>query len=210
MTTSTRTEAVNQLVRFDKVQRTAHWMNALLFGVLMFTAIPLYFGSFFGIVFPRHVIQEIHLWSGLMLPAPVLVSMAGPWGRRMREDVRRFSYWTRSEIRWMKTLGRSPLDADKYNPGQKANALFVGAVIVVMWATGCILQWFRFFPVSWRTGATVTHDFFAFAIFAAVAGHVFMALTHREVLVSIFKGTVSEEWAEHHAREWLDEEQVSN
>jgi cytochrome b subunit of formate dehydrogenase len=51
----------------------------------------------------------------------------------------------------------------------------------------------------------VTHDFFA-----AVAGHVFMALTHREVLVSIFKGTVSEEWAVHHAKAWLDEEQASN
>jgi formate dehydrogenase subunit gamma len=185
-------------------------MNALLFATLIFTGFVLYFGSFFGVVFQRHVIQEIHLWSGLMLPLPILVSIAGPWGVRVRDDFGRFSRWTRSEIRWMKTLGRSALDADKYNPGQKANALFVGSAVVVMWATGYILQWFRFFPVSWRSGATVTHDVLAFALFAAIFGHILMALTHREPLVSMFKGTVSEEWAEQHAPAWFNEERGQN
>jgi len=54
-----------RVLRFDRVQRGAHWANALLFFSLMFTAIPLYFGSFFGVVFPRHLIEMIHLWSGL-------------------------------------------------------------------------------------------------------------------------------------------------
>ncbi|MGA7833871.1 MAG: cytochrome b/b6 domain-containing protein, partial [Acidimicrobiales bacterium] len=190
-----RRKSTVTLLRFDAVQRTAHWTNALLFGILMFTAIPLYFGSFFGIVFQRHVIEEIHLWTGLMLPVPLAASAVGPWGRRLREDFRRFRFWTRPEILWMKTLGRSKLDADKYNPGQKANALFVTGAIAIMFVTGYILQWFRFFPVSWRTGATITHDFFAFAIFAVVVGHVVMAVTHRDALVSMFRGTVSEEWA---------------
>ncbi len=194
------------LLRFDGVQRTAHWVNALFFSVLIFTAIPLYFGSFFGVVFARHVVEEIHLWAGLSLPVPVMVSMAGPWGRRMRSDVRRISCWTRNEIRWLKTFGRSTLEADKYNPGQKANAIFVGAAIVVLFATGYILQWFRFFPVSWRTGATFTHDVFGFAAFAVVVGHVFMALTHPGALRSMIKGTADEKWAARHAAAWLAEE----
>lgn len=209
MTTLASTRTVSTLLRFDKVQRTVHWLNALLFGVLIFTAIPLYFGSFFGIVFPRHVIQEIHLWSGLMLPLPILISMAGPWGQRMRDDLRRFSYWTRDEIRWVRTLAKSPLDADKFNPGQKANALFIGATVVIMWVTGYVLQWFRFFPVSWRTGATVTHDFFALLIAVAVVGHIVMALIHRDALMSSLKGTISDEWAEQHAKSWLNEERSS-
>lgn len=196
------------LVRFDRVQRAAHWANAALFGVLMFTAIPLYFGSFFGVVFPRHVIQEIHLWAGLALPVPVAVSLAGPWGRRMREDVRRASVWTRDEVRWLRTLGRAQVAADKFNPGQKANVIFTGAAIVVLFATGYILQWFRFFPVSWRTGATVTHDAFAFAVFAAVAGHVLAALSHPASLRSMLTGSVEERWAARHAPRWLEEEQV--
>lgn len=206
--TSTQTKGTPlRVLRFDAVQRTVHWLNALLFGVLMFTAIPLYFGSFFGIVFERHVIQLIHLFAGLTLPVPILISLLGPWGKRMRQDFHRFSYWTRAEIRWFRSLGRSTFDADKYNPGQKANALFIGASIVVMFATGYILQWFRFFPVSWRTGATVTHDLFAFAIFAVVAGHIFMALTHRDSLSSMVTGTVSGEWAEKNAKAWLEEEE---
>jgi formate dehydrogenase subunit gamma len=200
---------VARLLRFDVTQRSVHWINALLFGVLMFTGIPLYFGSFFGILFPRHVIQEIHLWCGLLLPLPIVVSLLGPWGRRMRADVRRLSLWTRSEIRWLRALGRTPLRADKFNPGQKANAIFVASVIVIMWGTGYVLQWFRFFPVTWREGATVTHDFFAFAIFVVVFGHIAMALSHWDSFVSMVKGTVSAEWAKRHAPEWFEEESAN-
>ncbi len=204
--TGTLTAPVTRLLRFDAVQRSVHWVNALLFGVLMFTGIPLYFGSFFGVIFPRHVIQEIHLWTGIFLPVPILISLLGPWGRRMRQDFHRFSYWSRAEFRWLVTMGRDRLDLDKFNPGQKANGLFVGAGIIIMWATGYVLQWFRFFPISWRQGATLTHDFFAFAFFAVVAGHIVMALSHPGAMGSMLKGTVSQEWAEKHAKEWLVEE----
>jgi formate dehydrogenase subunit gamma len=195
------------VLRFDRVQRDAHWANALLFFSLMFTAIPLYFGSFFGIVLPRHLIEMIHLWSGLALPLPIIISWIGPWGKAMRRDVRRINYWTREEIRWMRTLGRSRLEADKFNPGQKLNAIFVGASIFVMLVTGAMLQWFRFFPVPWRSGATFVHDLFAYAISFVVVGHIVMALTHRDTLRSIFNGRVSRSWAERHAARWLREEQ---
>jgi len=191
--------------RFDAVQRTTHWVMALLFGVVMFTAIPLYFGSFFGVVFPRHEIQLIHLWCGLALPVPIIVSVLGPWGRSMRRDVRRFSIWSREEIHWLRTMGQSRLRTDKFNPGQKANALFVGIAIVVMLVTGAMLQWFRFFSVSWRTGATMTHDAFALVIFIVVAGHILMALTHPEALKSMIRGTVSERWVARHAPGWDDD-----
>ena len=36
-------QAVSRVLRFDRVQRTAHWANALLFGILMLTALALYF-----------------------------------------------------------------------------------------------------------------------------------------------------------------------
>jgi formate dehydrogenase subunit gamma len=196
-----------RVLRFDRVQRGAHWANALLFFSLMFTAIPLYFGSLFGIVLPRHLIEMIHLWSGLALPLPIIVSLIGPWGKAMRRDVRRINYWTGEEIRWMRTLGRSRLEVDKFNPGQKLNAIFVGASILVMLVTGAMLQWFRFFSVPWRSGATFVHDLFAYAIFFVVVGHIVMALTHRDTLRSIFNGWVSRSWAERHAARWLGEEQ---
>jgi formate dehydrogenase subunit gamma len=209
MTTTYAPAKTLRLLRFDRVQRAAHWANATLFFILIFTAIPLYFGSFFGIVFPRHLIEQIHLWTGLSLALPVIISLVGPWGKAMRRDVRRINYWTRDEVRWIRTFGKSKLEADKFNPGQKLNAIFVGASILVMLVTGSMLQWFRFFPVSFRSGATFVHDIFAWAIFIVVFGHIVMALTHREALRSIFGGRVSESWAKRHAGMWLKEERQS-
>jgi len=205
MTITHAPEKTLRLLRFDRVQRAAHWANATLFFILMFTAIPLYFGSFFGIVLPRHLIEQIHLWTGLSLALPILVSLVGPWGTAMRQDVRRINFWTRDEIRWLRTFGTSRLEADKFNPGQKLNAIFIGASILVMLVTGSMLQWFRFFSVSLRSGATLVHDIFAWAIFIVVIGHIVMAVTHREALRSIFKGWVSESWAKRHSRRWLKE-----
>jgi formate dehydrogenase subunit gamma len=201
-------DKTQRVLRFDRVQRSAHWATALLFLSLMITAIPLYYGSLFGIVLPRHLIEMIHLWSGLALPLPIIISLIGPWGSAMRRDVRRINYWTREEIRWIRTRGASNLKADKFNPGQKLNAIFVGASILMMLVTGTMLQWFRFFPVSWRSGATVVHDVFAYAIFFVVIGHVVLALTHRDALQSMFKGWVSSRWAERHAARWLEEGDV--
>jgi cytochrome b subunit of formate dehydrogenase len=36
-----RRRAPARIVRFDSVQRAAHWASAVLFGILMLTALPL-------------------------------------------------------------------------------------------------------------------------------------------------------------------------
>jgi formate dehydrogenase subunit gamma len=200
-----------RILRFDRVQRAAHWANALLFGILMVTALPLYFGSLFGIVLPRHTVAEIHLWSGITLPLPLIVSLVGPWGVQMRRDVRRINRWTRDEIYWLRRLGAySRATLDKFNPGQKLNAIFTAGSILVLLASGSVMQWFRFFPVSWRTGATFIHDVFAFAVFVVVFGHVVFALTHRDSMRSMIKGWVTETWATRHANGWLQEQRVGD
>jgi formate dehydrogenase subunit gamma len=177
-----------------------------LFGILMLTALPLYFPSLSDVVGRRALVANIHVWSGVALPVPIVISLLGPWGAQMRRDVRRINVWTHDEVRWLRSLGHNaPRVVDKFNPGQKLNAIFVGASILVMLATGIILKWFRFFPVSWRTGATFVHDALAFAIFAVVIGHVLFAVTHREAMRSMIKGWVSEAWAARNAPGWLRE-----
>ncbi|MGD0392281.1 MAG: cytochrome b/b6 domain-containing protein [Acidimicrobiales bacterium] len=194
------------MLRFDLTQRCAHWANALLFGILMATALPLYFGSLAGVIGRRHLIAEIHLWAGIALPVPIVISLIGPWGARMRRDLRRFNLWTRDEIRWLRNLGTTRIVLDKFNPGQKLNAIFVGATIVVMLATGSVMQWFGHFPVSWRTGATFVHDVFALAVFVVVFGHIAFAITHPGSMRSMIKGWVTDAWAARHADGWLEEE----
>lgn len=203
-----RPRSTVRIVRFDTVQRAAHWANALLFGILMATALPLYFGSIAAAVGRRALLEDIHLWAGIALPVPLLVTILGPWGAQFRRDLRRINVWTKDELTWLKALGRNaPKVVDKFNPGQKLNAIFIGAAIVVMLATGAMLKWFRFFPVDWRTGATFVHDVFAFAIFFVVAGHVLFALAHPESFRSMIRGWVTQASAARHAPGWLAEEQ---
>jgi formate dehydrogenase subunit gamma len=201
-------QSVSRILRFDGVQRAAHWANALLFGILMLTALPLYFGSLSDVVGRRALVANIHVWSGVVLPVPIVISLLGPWGARMRRDLRRINVWTNDEVRWLRLLGgrNAPKVVDKFNPGQKLNAIFIGGSILVMLATGFILKWFRFFPVSWRTGATFVHDVLAFAIFAVVIGHILFAVAHRDAMRSMVKGWVSESWAARNAPGWLREE----
>jgi formate dehydrogenase subunit gamma len=202
--------SVARIVRFDSVQRAAHWANALLFGILMLTALPLYFPSLSDVVGRRALVADIHVWSGVVLPVPIVVSVLGPWGAQMRRDLRRINAWTKDEVKWLRLLGRdAPPVVDKFNPGQKLNAIFIGACIAIMLATGFILKWFRFFPVDWRTGATFVHDVLAFAIFAVVIGHIAFAVTHRESLRSMIRGWVSEAWAAKHAPGWLREDKAN-
>jgi formate dehydrogenase subunit gamma len=196
-----------RLLRFDRVQRAAHWANAVLFAVLILTALPLYFNSIEVIVGRHLLFAEIHVWAGVALPVPIGVSLLGPWGRRMRKDVQRFNRWTRLELRWLWSIGTfRALEKDKFNPAQKLNAVFIGGAIVVMLGTGVIMKWFGLFPVSWRSGATFVHELLAFVIVVVVIGHVLMALTHRDSLRSMVRGWVSVAWAERHAPRWAREE----
>lgn len=200
--------AALRLIRFDRTQRLAHWATAGLFIVLMATALPLYFPAVERVLGRHVLIVQIHLWAGIALPVPLLVALAGPWGRRMRRDLRRVNRWTDSELAWLRTLGREAAPGDKFNPGQKLNAVFVAASIVVMLGTGIVLEWFGLFPLSWRGGATLVHEVLAFLIFLVVLGHVALALSHREALRSMLRGWVSEDWARRHAAQWLAEEQA--
>src|SRR5579872_2075208 len=89
------------LIRFDKLERLTHWSTAVLFTILILTGLALYFpsvGSLFG---RRHLIAQIHLWTGVALPVPILLALVGPWGRWFRKDVHRINMWTLREIRWL-------------------------------------------------------------------------------------------------------------
>ena len=193
-------------LRFDRVERVAHWTIAALFGTLVATGIPLYFGSLFGVVLDRHTIQLIHLWVGLALPIPLIVAATGPWGRRMRRDVRRFVYWRPDEIRWILTAGRTPVTFEKFNAGQKLNAVTTAGLNTVLLISGAMLQWFRFFPVSTRVAATFVHDSFALAVSTVMVGHILMALAHPPALKSMITGSVSTTWATRHAPNWVEDE----
>jgi formate dehydrogenase subunit gamma len=202
------------VVRFDRVERSVHWVNASLFLILIATGAALYFTPLIALVGRRHLIEQIHLYVGLSLPLTLLLGLAGSWGRGLRRDVSRINRWNEDDMRWIRGLvdtasGRRQAlprpRLGKFNPGQKLNAAFVVGGGLVMLGTGSILRWYVPFPLSWRAGATFVHNWLAVVFVIVILGHIALALSDRDALRAMLRGRVSRAWAARHAPAWLDE-----
>jgi formate dehydrogenase gamma subunit len=196
-----------RLARFDRGERVLHWVNATLFAVMMATATALYVGSVSAVVGRRELVKTIHVWTGLALPWPILLTYAlRRWGRGFRADVRRLNRWSAADRRWLRTRGRDAfVVVGKFNAGQKLNAAFTGGAILVMLATGSIMRWPQSFPLAWRTGATFVHDWIYVVLFVTITGHVLMAFNDGESLRAMWRGSVGRGWARRHAPGWYEE-----
>jgi formate dehydrogenase gamma subunit len=213
---STRRPAppVRFVSRFDLVERSVHWANALLFGVLIFTGAALFFTPLTALIGRRELVERIHVYCGLALPVPLLLALSGSWGRALRADVRRFNRWSNADTSWLRLASRnapsrrrarSKLAIGKFNAGQKLNAAFTAGAGLVMLGTGVILRWYRPWPLSWRAGATFVHNWLAVVFVVVIAGHILMALSDRDSLKSMVGGRIRRPWAEHHAPAWVAE-----
>jgi formate dehydrogenase subunit gamma len=201
---STRT--VTSIVRFDRTERVVHWVNATLFLTLMATGAVLYLGDLAAFVGRRNLVEHVHVIAGLALPVPLLLGLVLRSGAQFRRDVGALARWIPDDRRWLHKRTRSRAQLDKFNPGQKLNATFVGAAIVVMLASGSIMYWFQFFSDDIRTGATFVHDWFAFGIWLSVIGHIAFALSDRDALYAMARGPVPASWALAKRPRWYEAE----
>jgi formate dehydrogenase subunit gamma len=196
---------IQHFPRFDRVERVVHWCNATLFLVLLFTGASLYFGPLSTIVAHRHLVKTVHVYSGLLLPLPLLVGVLLPRGRLLRQDISRINRWTADDRRWWSRRRRADVQLGKFNPGQKLNAIFVGAAIVLMLGTGSIMRWFEPFPDNIRTGATFVHDWTFVTLFVVIVGHIMFAFGDPDSLRSMVRGRVPEHWARRERPRWWAE-----
>lgn len=203
------------VVRFDLVERVVHWVNAILFGILVLTGAALYVGSIGAIFGRRALVENIHVYCGLALPVPLALALAGRWGKALRRDIARMNRWSPADSEWMRTLLRgganryrllSKVRLGKFNPGQKLNSAFVAGAGLVMLATGIVMRWYHPYPLDWRTGATFVHDWLALGLGLVIFGHVGMALRDPDALRSMWTGRIPRRWARRHAPAWLDGE----
>ena len=194
---------VEQLSRFDGIERLAHWLTASFFLALIATGAALYIPAVIGFVGRRGLVERIHVDVGLALPLPLIISLAGTWGKGLRADIRRMNRWIPGDRQWLRlTVHRQPtvdVPVGKFNAGQKLNAAITGGVMLVMLMTGSVMHWPYYWPLSWRTGATFMHDVVAIFFVVVVIGHIGMAVR------SMFTGKVSRAWAKRHAPLWLED-----
>ncbi|MGB9113441.1 MAG: cytochrome b/b6 domain-containing protein [Acidimicrobiales bacterium] len=192
-----------KVVRFDRVERAAHWLTAALVLVLVVTGAILYIPAFSVAVGRRLLIEDIHVYVGVCVFAPLVISLVGWWGRALRRDLTSMNRFTKKEVAWLRSFGARGHDAiGKFNPGEKLNTYAVGALLVMLLFTGIIMRWGSFASVSWRTSATFVHDWFAVFLAALIVGHILFALTHPASLRSMVTGRVTMRWVKRHAPAW--------
>lgn len=192
------------LQRFSRAERVVHQSIAVLMIVCIVTAAILYNGSLANLVGNRHLVEIVHVYCGFALPAPILLGLIFA---AYRADLRRLNRFLPSDWRWLRSRSRrdGSIPVGKFNAGQKLNAALSGGAIFVLFGTGIIMNFTGLTRLSWRTGATFVHDWFALAVGLLVLGHIIYALRDRESLRGMLHGRVSRRWARAEHAVWVDE-----
>lgn len=193
-----------RLTRFSPAERVVHWTLAVLTLVCIATAADLYNGAIGIAVGHRRVIELVHVYCGFALPVPLL---AGLISAAYRADLARLNRFSHGDRRWLRSRTRrdGSIGVGKFNAGQKLNAALTAGSVVVLLGSGLLL----FFPdlarLSWRTGATLVHDWFALGLGLLVCGHIAQAVRDPESRVGMRTGSVSRSWALEQHRQWADD-----
>jgi formate dehydrogenase subunit gamma len=195
---------VQELTRFSRAERAVHWTLAVLMAVCIATAAILYNG-FLGVpIGHRHVVELIHVYSGLALPLPLL---AGLGFAAYRADLSRLNRFRPMDWAWLRSRARrdGTIRVGKFNAGQKLNAALTAGSILVLLASGLLMYFPGVARLSWRTGATLVHDWFALGLGLLVVGQIDEAVHDSEARRGMRTGRLSRAWAMREHRDWVDE-----
>lgn len=192
------------LHRFSRGERAVHWTVAGLLLLSILTAAVLYNGSLALLVGHRHVVEVVHVYAGYGLPAPLLLGLLS---RAYRADLTRLNRFSPSDWRWLRSRTRrdGTIRVGKFNAGQKLNAALTAGAITVLLGTGVLMNFTGLARLSWRTGATFVHDWFALGLGLLVLGHLYFALNDREARRGMRTGRVSTRWARTEHAAWAEE-----
>ena len=74
---------------------------------------------------------------------------------------------------------------------------------MVLLGTGTLMFFTGLVRLSWRTGATFVHDWFALGLGLLVLGHIFYAISDPEAREGMRTGRVPRRWAEKEHPAWV-------
>ena len=171
------------------------------------TAAILYNGFLSAPVGHRRLVKLVHVYCGFALPIPILLGIASA---AYRSDMRRLNRFSPSDWRWLRTRGRrdGAIRVGKFNAGQKLNGALSGGAIAVLLATGALMYFPHLARLSWRTGATFVHDWFALTLGLLVLGHIRYVVRDAGSRRGMRTGLVTESWARAHHAAWIEELQL--
>src|SRR3954447_11150837 len=197
-------ETGQTVTRFGLGSRWVHGLTAALMISCLLTAAVLYNGSIAVLVGHRYVVEQVHVFSGLGLPVPLVVGLVS---RSYRDDTRRLNRFTSRDWAWLRSRTRrdGTIEVGKFNAGQKLNASLSAGSIGALLLSGTVMYFTNLAPLPWRSGATFVHDWFALAVGLLVVGHVYMAAKDPHAMTGIRTGRVPLRWARREHAAWARE-----
>ena len=192
------------LLRFSRAERIVHRTTALLMITCILTAAILYNAPLAIRVGHRRLVELVHVYCGFALPVPMVLGVVSG---AYRADLRRLNRFGRADWRWLRSRRHrdGSIGVGKFNAGQKLNAALTAGSVLVLLGTGLIMWFPNLTRLSWRTGSTFVHDWFALGLGLLVLGHITFALNDPEARRGMRRGHVSAKWARREHAAWAED-----
>lgn len=197
------------LLRFTGVVRAVHAATGVLVLTCIVTAAILYNGSLAIMFGHRYLVEQIHVWCGFAIPAPLI---AGAAYRSYRHDLASLNRFSRDDWRWLRSKTRrdGTIPVGKFNAGQKLNAALSGGALASLLLTGTVMYFTGLVQLHWRRGATFAHDWFALGFGLLVLGHIIFALRDPIAMTGMRTGRVPARWARREHAAWATDVEPDN
>jgi formate dehydrogenase subunit gamma len=198
--------AVRMLRRFDRTERSLHWVHATGFLAMLATGLVLYLPVLSEVIARRNLVKNLHLVAAVLWALGIVLVVALGDRRRLARDWREIETLDADDRRWLRGR-RAP--QGRFNAGQKLNTLLT-AGFAILFAVSGVFLWLgerdhRFL----LDGTGTVHETVTLVSVALLAGHLYLAVIHpttRHALRGMTTGEVREDWAREHHEKWVEGE----
>ena len=204
-----------EVEKYSKPTRILHWVHLVSFCILFLTGLVLFIPQL-GFLAQDSVTRVIHrIGAAIFIIAP-LIYIPMNWEATKRGIKEAFS-WGAGDIGWLKAAPRYYFLGDEkdmppqgsMNTGQRLWWLIVLVSGVVFTVTGLIM-WFAktSAPAALLQWMVFLHDVAFILAGTMLLVHIYLGLFHplmNEAWKSIYKGTISTEYAKKHHARWYEE-----
>jgi len=209
-------EDVPRVERFNVHSRLTHWGHTVTYLLCLFTGLALYLNSVEWLAVPFGGFRGagmVHRVSAVLMTLVIVYFVLVNFKVLIAWIMDILSFGKRD----IGFLLKFPMEflgfkveippQTKFNGGEKGNSIVTPTCVLLLVASGYIMWFPAIFPVSWVRLAYPIHDLAMIFSAVMVCMHAYLGSFHPgsgESFWGMWKGTVREDWAEHHHKLWYD------